>query len=180
MARRRIAEDPISRLAVWARRLALFALVTAILGTLIVRTGFLEIEPALATVACALLLAVIAILFALGALAMIWKDGLAGTGSALGAIVLGIGLIAYPGYLASKAWHLPMINRIPPIPMTRLSWRRWRGCDRGAAPIPWIIQAPQRLSCSTPPSPMSNLCCSRCRRRSPTRSSMGLSPSANG
>jgi uncharacterized protein (DUF1499 family) len=112
MARRRIAEDPISRLAVWARRLALFALVTAILGTLIVRTGFLEIEPALATVAGALLLAVIAILFALGALAMIWKDGLAGTGSALGAIVLGIGLIAYPGYLASKAWHLPMINDI--------------------------------------------------------------------
>lgn len=112
MARRRIAEDPISRLAVWARRLALFALVTAILGTLIVRTGFLEIEPALATIGGALLLAVFAILFALAALAVIWKDGLAGTGSALGAIVLGLGLIAYPAYLGSKAWQLPMINDI--------------------------------------------------------------------
>jgi uncharacterized protein (DUF1499 family) len=112
MVRRRIAEDPISRLAIWARRVALFALVTAILGTLIVRSGFLELQPALATVAGAMVLAVIAILLALGAFVVIWIEGLGGGGSALLALVIGLGLIAYPAYLATKAYRLPAINDI--------------------------------------------------------------------
>jgi uncharacterized protein (DUF1499 family) len=112
MARRRIAEDPKSRLAIWARRLALFALVTAILGAVVVRTGFLEAQPALMTVAGALILAVFAMLLALAAIAVIWMEGLGGFGSALAAIVIGAGLLAYPAYLAGKAYQLPAINDV--------------------------------------------------------------------
>lgn len=112
MVRRRIAEDPISRLAIWSRRVALFALVSAILGTIIVRTGFLEIVPALATVAGALALAVVAILLAIAALVVIWREGLGGGASAFGAIAIGLALIAYPAYLAGKAYRLPAINDI--------------------------------------------------------------------
>ncbi|MPZ57318.1 MAG: DUF1499 domain-containing protein [Rhizobiales bacterium] len=116
MARRRITEEPKSRLAVWARRVALFALATAILGTIIVRADLLEIVPALATVAGALVLAGGAIVLALGAMVVIWKDGLEGFGSALGAMVIGLGLLAYPGYLGSKAYRLPAINDITTDP----------------------------------------------------------------
>jgi uncharacterized protein (DUF1499 family) len=112
MARRRIAELPKSRLAVWAYRLALFALVASILSTVIMRADLLEIVPALATVAGALLLAATAVILALGAVAVIWKDGLDGIGSALAGMVIGLGLLAYPGYLATKAYQLPAINDI--------------------------------------------------------------------
>src|SRR5687767_4040472 len=112
MARRRISEEPKSRLAVWARRIALFALATVILGTMIVRTDLLEIVPALATVAGAFAMAGVAILLGLAGLAMIWKDGLDGTGSAVAGIFIGLGVLAYPGYLAGKAYQLPAINDI--------------------------------------------------------------------
>ena len=41
--------EPYSALATWARRLAVFAAVTAIVSVIIVRFGFLEVRPALAT-----------------------------------------------------------------------------------------------------------------------------------
>ena len=55
MARRpNLGDEPVSRLAAWSRRLALFALVVAALSIAVVRSGLLEIEPALATFAAAL------------------------------------------------------------------------------------------------------------------------------
>ena len=67
MARRRITEQPPSRLAIWSRRIALFSLVATFIAIIIVRSGALEIVPALSTLAGALVLAVLAILLALGA-----------------------------------------------------------------------------------------------------------------
>ena len=49
MLRRYIAEQPTSRLAIWARRTALFSLIATILAIVIVRSGLLEFKPALAT-----------------------------------------------------------------------------------------------------------------------------------
>src|SRR3954464_24418 len=49
MARRHIPDEPVSRLAIWARRMALFSLAAALLSIIIVRSGLLEIRPALAT-----------------------------------------------------------------------------------------------------------------------------------
>src|SRR4051794_16122461 len=82
MARRHVTVEPISRLAIWARRMALFSLAAALLSIIIVRSGLLEIRPALATFAGALACAVIAIVLALAAFVVIWKDGLRGLGYA--------------------------------------------------------------------------------------------------
>jgi hypothetical protein len=117
MARRRLAEDPMSRLAIWARRFALFSLVAALLSVIIVRSGFLEIEPALATFGGALLFAALGILAALASLVVIWKDGLRGLGHAALALLIGGLLLAYPGYLGYKASHLPQIADVTTDPI---------------------------------------------------------------
>jgi uncharacterized protein (DUF1499 family) len=117
MARRYIAEDPMSRLAVWARRMAVFSLVAALLSIIIVRSGLLEIRPALATFAAALAFAVLALLLAFAAFIVIWKDGAGGMGRALAAIGMSLGLLAYPSYLAYKAYRLPWIYDITTDPI---------------------------------------------------------------
>lgn len=117
MARRYIAEEPTSRLAIWARRTALFSLIATILAIIIVRSGLLEIWPALATFFGALSLAVVSLLLALAAFVVIWKDGLAGMGYALTAIAIGLSLIAYPAYLGVKAYRLPWIYDITTDPI---------------------------------------------------------------
>ena len=117
MARRRIADEPISRLAIWARRCVFFSFMATLLSILIVRSGILELEPALATFGGALVFAVIAIVLALGAFVVIWKDGVDGAGYAFSAIGLGLALIAYPTYLGYRATKLPMINDITTDPI---------------------------------------------------------------
>jgi uncharacterized protein (DUF1499 family) len=112
MARRRFADEPTSRLAIWARRCAFFALAATVLSVLIVRSGILELVPALATFAGALVFAVFGIVLAFGAFVVIWKDGTRGMGHAFAAIGIGLALIAYPAYLGSRAYTLPMINDI--------------------------------------------------------------------
>ena len=112
MARRRFADEPVSRLAIWARRAAFFALAATVLSILIVRSGILEIEPSLATFGGALVFAVLAIVLAFGAFIVIWKDGLRGMGHCFGAIGIGLALIGYPAYLGIRAYQLPMINDI--------------------------------------------------------------------
>jgi uncharacterized protein (DUF1499 family) len=112
MARRRFADEPTSRLAIWARRCAFFALAATVLSILIVRSGILELEPALATFAGALVFAVIGIVLAFGAFVVIWREGIHGMGHAFAAIGIGAALIAYPAYLGALATKLPMINDI--------------------------------------------------------------------
>jgi hypothetical protein len=112
-----MAVDPVSRFAVWARRFASFSAAAAFLSVIILRSGLLEIVPALVTFAGALMLAVIAILLALCAFVVIWKDGLRGTGYAVTAVALGLLLLAYPGYLAAKAYRLPAVADITTDPL---------------------------------------------------------------
>jgi uncharacterized protein (DUF1499 family) len=116
MARRRIAEEPMSRTALWARRVALFALVATLLSIIIVRSGLLEIRPALATFAGALIFAVGAIVLAFAAFVVIWREGTQGLGSALLALFIGLGLLAYPGYLGLQAYRLPPITDVTTDP----------------------------------------------------------------
>lgn len=109
-------ELPTSKLAAWSARLAWFSLAVVALSIIIVRGGILEIQPALATFAAALLFAVLAILLAFAAFVVIWRQGLAGLGRALLGLVVGLLLLAYPGYLAYRASKLPMINDITTDP----------------------------------------------------------------
>src|SRR6202049_1295428 len=117
MARRRTIEDPPSRLALWARRVALFSLAATLIAVIIVRSGALEIVPALSTLAGALVLAVLAILLAIGAAIVIWFEGVGGAQEAATAFFIGLGLSAYPLYLGVKVDRLPAIYDIPTDPI---------------------------------------------------------------
>src|SRR5262249_21122070 len=117
MLRRYIADQPTSRLAIWARRTALFSLVATILAIVIVRSGLLEFRPALATVGGALTFSAIALLLSFAAFVVIWRDGAIGIGYSLTAIVIAVALLAYPGYLAAASYRLPWIYDITTDPI---------------------------------------------------------------
>src|SRR5215467_5186443 len=114
---RRIAVEPASRLAIWARRLAAFSLPVVALAIVIERAGVLEIVPGLATFAAALVMAALAVLLALASLVGIWRHGIEGLGAALTALAIGIALLAYPSFLAVRAYRLPMIADITTDPI---------------------------------------------------------------
>ena len=83
MAHRPFIDEPISHLAAWSSRLALFGWAVAALSVLILRADLLETGPALATFASALVFAALAVLLALGAFITIWQQGLSGLGRAV-------------------------------------------------------------------------------------------------
>jgi len=112
MARRPLHDQPVSRVAIWSSRLGWFAIAVAVLSIIIVRSGLLELVPALATFAAALVFAGIAILFAVAAFVVIWRQGLGGLGRALLGLFLGLSLLAYPAYLGTRAMRLPQISDI--------------------------------------------------------------------
>ena len=85
-------ETPVSRLAIWARRIALFSLAATFIAIIIVRSGALEIGPALSTLAGALALACLAILLAFGAGIVIWRQGVGGGRQAVTALLIGLAL----------------------------------------------------------------------------------------
>ena len=99
---RRIQADPTSRLAIWARRVAGFAVAVLLLAIVIVRGGFLEIIPSLAAVGGAFILAFIAMLLAFAAFVVIWREGLQGFGMAVTALLVGVAILGYPAYLGAK------------------------------------------------------------------------------
>jgi hypothetical protein len=110
--RRPIMEEPVSRLAVWSSRIALFALAIAALSVIVVRTDLLEVVPAVATFGAALVFAGLAILLAFAAAVAIWRQGLGGTGRAVFGFFCAVALLAYPGYLGIRAVQLPDIHDV--------------------------------------------------------------------
>ena len=117
MVRRRISEQPTSRLAIWARRTALFSLAATLIAIIIVRSGALDIVPALSTLAGALVLTLVAILLAFAAGIAIWREGIGGVREAVTALLVGVALIAYPLYLGVKAYRLPAIYDVTTDPI---------------------------------------------------------------
>lgn len=155
MARRRIADEPIALTALWARRLALFAMVASVLSIIIVRSGLLEIRPALATFAGALAFAAAAIVLAFAAFVVIWRQGLDGLGSAILALCIGTALLAYPAYLGIQAYRLPPITDVVTDPDDPPASTSSRGYAR-AMPIRSPIPAARQPSSSVPLTPTSN------------------------
>jgi len=117
MRRQVFTETPVSRLALWARRIALFSLAATVVAVIIVRSGALDIVPALSTLAGALVLAGVAILLAFAAGIVIWRHGIGGGRQAVTALLIGAALIAYPLYLGIKASRLPAIYDISTDPI---------------------------------------------------------------
>jgi uncharacterized protein (DUF1499 family) len=117
MSRLRALEEPPSRLAVWARRIAVFSLAVAALAIIIERADLLEIIPVLVTFGAALVLAMLAILLAFASFVALWINGGPGFAQAIMAVLVGAGLLGYPGYLAYKGYRLPAIKDITTDPI---------------------------------------------------------------
>jgi uncharacterized protein (DUF1499 family) len=109
-------DEPMSRLAVWSGRFAWFGIAVAVISVIILRSGLLEIVPALTTFAAALVFAGLAILLAFASFITIWRQGLSGLGRAIQGVFLGLLLLAYPGYLGYRATTLPAINDVTTDP----------------------------------------------------------------
>jgi uncharacterized protein (DUF1499 family) len=117
MSRLRALEEPPSRLAIWSRRIGVFSLAVAALAILIERADLLEIVPVLVTFGAALVLAGLAILVAFASFVSLWINGGPGFFQAVTAVVIGAGLLGYPGYLAYKGYNLPAIKDITTDPI---------------------------------------------------------------
>ena len=117
MVRRRVIEEPVSRLAAWSLRLALFSLVATVMALIVVRSGALDLVPAVSTLAGALVLAAVAILLAFAAGIVIWREGLGGLRQAVFAVLIGVALIGYPAYLGARAYQLPAIYDVTTDPI---------------------------------------------------------------
>jgi uncharacterized protein (DUF1499 family) len=120
MARRFSApyqSEPFSRLATWARNLAIFSVVAVVVSILIVRFGFLEVKPAIATFFGALGCAGLSILIGLAGFAAIWQNGTRGMSRILLAFVIAAAVLAYPAYLAYQYRKLPPIHDITTDPI---------------------------------------------------------------
>jgi uncharacterized protein (DUF1499 family) len=120
MARRFSApyqSEPVSSLATWSRNLAVFSVVAVAVSILIVRFGFLEVKPAIATFFGALGLAALSILIGFAAFAAIWQNGTRGMTRILLALVIDVVVLAYPAYLFTRYRKLPPIHDITTDPI---------------------------------------------------------------
>jgi hypothetical protein len=120
MARRFSApyqSEPVSSLASWARNLAVFSVVAVLVSIIIVRFGFLEMKPALATFFGALACAGLSILVGLAAFVAIWQNGSRGMGRILLALLINAVVLAYPAYLGLQYRKLPPIHDITTDPI---------------------------------------------------------------
>src|ERR1700755_828701 len=120
MARRYFApylSEPVSGLATWSRNLAVFSAVAVVVSILIVRFGFLEMKPALATFFGALALAGLSILIGFAAFAAIWRNGTRGMGRILIAFLINAVVLPSPAYLALQYRKLPRIYDITTAPI---------------------------------------------------------------
>ena len=109
--------EPVSSLANWARNLAVFAVVAVVVSVIIVRFGFLEIKPALATFFGGLAIAGLSILVGLAGFAAIWQNGSRGMARILLAFLIDAAILAYPAFLAYQYRKLPAIHDITTDPI---------------------------------------------------------------
>jgi uncharacterized protein (DUF1499 family) len=150
VARRRIPDEPVTKLAVWSRRFAFFAIAVVLLAIVIVNLGFLDPVPAIATLAGALFFAFVAILLALGAFIVIWREGSRGLGLAVAALAIGVAMLAYPAFLTYRFYRLPPINDITtdaadPPRFEAIARLRPRGANPVAYPGPEVTALQRRF-----------------------------------
>jgi uncharacterized protein (DUF1499 family) len=107
-----ILEEPVSRAAIWSRRLAGFALPVTVIAVALLRFRSVEPTPGFAALSAGLLLALAAAGCALAAFARIWTEGRRGFGLALKGLLLSLLVLAYPGWFVAKAAILPALTDI--------------------------------------------------------------------
>ncbi|WP_186420059.1 DUF1499 domain-containing protein [Bosea sp. CS1GBMeth4] len=111
MHRRLVLEEPVSRAALWSRRLALFGLTVVLLAVLVFRFGQPSLER-LAPIAGAYVFVLLAFLLSLAAFIRIWQDGHRGVGIAVQAFLLCLLLLAPVAYAGFQLATLPLISDV--------------------------------------------------------------------
>jgi uncharacterized protein (DUF1499 family) len=102
----------ISSLAIWSRRIALFAFIIAALGIYLARSGRVPLIQTIPVLGSAFFLSIIAIICAVFSFIIIWKTGISGLKSAYLGFFLSTLLLIYPTYLVLKAFSLPILNDV--------------------------------------------------------------------
>lgn len=110
--RQHVLEEPYSNTAIWSRRLAVFAILLAGIGLVVIRSNAVEVSAGISVFGAAILLACISLLLAGAGAVVIWRTGRKGIGQIVGAVLLSLAFLAFPAYLAAKAVQLPLINDI--------------------------------------------------------------------
>jgi hypothetical protein len=108
MHRRLVFEEPVSRAAIWSRRLALFGLTVVLLTVLIFRFGTPSVER-LVPIVGAYVFVLLALGLALVAFVRIWREGHRGVGIAAQAFLLCLLLLAPVAYAGVMLATLPLI-----------------------------------------------------------------------
>lgn len=111
MHRRLVFEEPVSRAAVWSRRLAWFSLAVLLLAFVTFRSGEPSLER-LAPVAAAYIVVLLALLLSLLAFARIWQSGHRGVGMASGAFFLCVVMLVPAAYVGFRLVTLPALADI--------------------------------------------------------------------
>ena len=124
--RRLLIEEPVSRAALWSRRIGFFAWLSLALALLLTWLGRLQPYEALAAVIACATLAIAAMLLALIAFSSSWRNGARGMPRAVSGLVLGLALIGYPcalylrDLLSAPALDLTTDTDNPPQPLQPL------------------------------------------------------------
>lgn len=109
---RPIVEEPVTRSSIWSRRLGWFAVVVALIGVVLTRTGRVELMAGFAVLGAGFLIAFAALVLAVIAFALIWTEGRRGLGLAAWGLILALAVLAWPSFLAAKAIYLPRLNDV--------------------------------------------------------------------
>jgi hypothetical protein len=128
-------------LALWSRRIALFSLQLIVVTIVLHRLFSLSTPLALNLFATALCGAAIALLLGLVAMAIIWRQGRGGMGSAAGGILVSLILLTWPAVVFGLARTMPSINDITtdaqlPPQFAALSRARPKGANTPVYPGP--------------------------------------------
>lgn len=141
--RRLIVQEPVSRAAIWCRRLAVFAVAATGVAIGLARFGAAAPASALTIFGAALALAFLALLLSASAGVVVWRTGRRGVGQAAVGCLLSLVLIGYPAFLAFRAVTLPAVTQISTDldnPPGFLLSSRARSSRAGRTPAPFTAE----------------------------------------
>jgi uncharacterized protein (DUF1499 family) len=101
-----------SSLSVWSVRLALLSVPVLVIAAIGHRADNLDATLTYATMALGFAIAVLAVIAAVGAFEIIWRDGRKGAGSALAGLILGLVVLSVPAVGGWKIMSYPRLTDI--------------------------------------------------------------------
>ncbi len=107
-----LLERPVSRAALWCRRLAIFALAVGGVGVAITRLRIVEVPAGMAVFASAIVIDCIVLLLAGAACVSMWRTGRRGVRPVIIGVGVALSLLAMPAWLAAQALRLPVLNDV--------------------------------------------------------------------